>query len=204
VLVDHREVNSGIPAALRAAGVRVTAASLAAGDYVVSDRLVVERKTGADLAASIKDRRLFEQIERLREAYPAVVVLVEGEPIHIAQHSWQGALARVLTTGVAVLRTVDRDESAAWLLRLHQLEGKGPSEARGRPRTRRPTDDLRAMAEDVLGCLPGISTVGARRLLDHFGSLSAVFAADETQLQTVTGIGPVRAATLARLFHSPV
>jgi DNA excision repair protein ERCC-4 len=182
--------------------VSVSAASLPAGDYVVSDRLVVERKTGADLAASIKDRRLFEQIERLREAYAAVVLLVEGEPVHIARGSWEGALARVLVAGVAVLRTADRDESAAWLLRLHRLERKGPSEPRGRPRTRRPTDDLRQTGEDVLGCLPGVSTVGARRLLEHFGSLSAVFAADETQLQAVAGIGPIRARALARLFHA--
>src|SRR3712207_8568162 len=61
------------------------AEQLPVGDYVLSDRVVVERKTGADLAASIKDRRLFEQIERLGEAYPAVVLVVEGEPMHIAE-----------------------------------------------------------------------------------------------------------------------
>jgi DNA excision repair protein ERCC-4 len=202
ILFDHREAKSGIPGALAAAGLEVRPAQLPAGDYVLSDRLVVERKTGADLAASIKDRRLFEQIERLREAYAAVVLLVEGEPVHIAEHSWRGALGRVLAAGVAVLRTADREDSAAWLMQLHRLEAKGPSEARGRPRTRRPTGDLRRVAEDVLGCLPGVSTVGAQRLLDHFGSLAAVFAADEAQLRAVPGIGPVRAAALERLFRA--
>src|SRR5215218_9524837 len=168
VLIDHREFRSGIPDTLAAAGVDVAPAQLPAGDYVISDRLVVERKTGADLAASIKDRRLFEQVDRLRDAYPAVVVLVEGEPVHISSASWKGALGRVLATGVAVLQTDDPADSAAWLLRLHRLEGKGPTEARGRPRIRRPTDDLEATAEDVLGCLPGISTVTARRLIAHF------------------------------------
>lgn len=201
VLFDHGEVKSGIPAALEAAGLDVSAARLPAGDYLVSDRLVVERKTGADLAASIKDRRLFEQLDRLREAYASVVLLVEGQPVHIAEPSWKGALARVLTTGVSVLQTSSRQDSAAWLVRLHRLEGKGPSEPRGRPRTRRPTDDLRQTAEDVLGCLPGVSTVTARRLLAHFGSLAYVFAADEAELRAVAGIGPVRAARLAQLFH---
>jgi ERCC4-type nuclease len=42
--------------------------------------------------------------------------------------------------------------------------------------------------------------VGATRLLDHFGSLRAVFAAGEGELREVRGIGPVRAAALARLF----
>jgi len=202
VLFDHREAKSGIPAALATAGVAVEPAQLPVGDYILSDRLIVERKSGADLAASIKDRRLFEQVERLRDAYAAVVVLVEGEPVHISERSWKGALGRVLTSGVAVLHTTGADDSAAWLVRLYRLEGKGPSEARGRPRPRRPTEDLRQVAEDVLSCLPGISTVGARRLLDHFGSLAAVFAADERELRAVTGIGPVRAGELARLFRA--
>ena len=202
VLVDHRELRSGIPATLERAGVPVAAAQLPAGDYVLSDRLVVERKTGADLAASIKDRRLFEQVDRLGEAYAAVVLVVEGEPVHISETSWKSAVGRVLVGGVALLRTDDPHDTARWLARLYRLEGKGPTRARGAPRPRRPTDDLAAVAEDVLGCLPGVSTVGARRLLAHFGSLAAVFAADEPELRAVAGIGPVRAAALARLFRA--
>jgi DNA excision repair protein ERCC-4 len=200
VVFDHREVRSGIPDALAAAGIDLRPEQLPAGDYVISDRLVVERKTGADLAASIKDRRLFEQIERLKETFEAVVLVVEGEPLHISEASWQGALGRALASGASLLRTEDPDDTAAWLERLHRLEGRPPSEVRGRPMARRPTSNLADVAEDVLRCLPGVSSVGARRLLVHFGSLRAVFAADERQLREVRGIGPVRGAALARLF----
>ena len=200
MLYDHREERSGIPAALRDAGIAAIASRLPVGDYVLSDRVAVERKTGADLAASIKDRRLFEQAERLRDAYEAVVLIVEGEPIHIAPSSWQGALARVVLGGASVLRTGDATETASWLARLSRLEGRAPDEARGRPRVRRPTSDRARVAEDVLTCLPGISTVGARRLLERFGSLPDVFSADAEALRGVPGIGPVRAATLAWLF----
>lgn len=171
-----------------------------AGDYVLSDRLAIERKTGADLAASIKDRRIFEQIDRLTDAYPAVVLIVEGQPVHISERSWKGALGRVLITGVSVLLTDDPEDSATWIARLHRLEGKGPSAARGLPRARRPTEDLARNSEDVLTCLPGISTVGAQRLLAHFGSLAAVFSASEAELRQVAGIGAIRGAALARLF----
>ncbi len=200
VLYDHREERSGIPDALREAAVAAVAAQLPVGDYVLSDRLIVERKTGADLAASIKDRRLFEQVERLREAYAAVVVIVEGKPIHIGEGSWKGALGRILLSGVAVLQTRKPRETADWLVRLHRLEQSGPSEPRGVPRIRRPTEDRLRTAQDVLGCLPGISTVGAQRLLEHFGSLSATFAATSDELREVRGIGPVRAESLAALF----
>lgn len=200
MLYDHREERSGIPRALADHGIPVAPEQLAVGDYILSDRLIVERKAGGDLAASIKDRRVFEQVERLTDAYEAVVLVVEGEPLHISETSWKGALGRVLVSGVSVLRTADPYETAEWLIRLHRLEGKGPSEARGRPRPRRPTDDHAQVAEDVLSCLPGISTVGARRLLEHFGSLAAVFSADEEELRRVTGIGPVRGGALARIF----
>jgi hypothetical protein len=157
VLYDHRETNSGVPEALAALGIHVRAEQLPAGDYVLSDRLVVERKTGADLAASIKDRRLFEQVDRLTGAYAAVVLIVEGEPQHISEASWMGALARVLLAGVAIVRADDAEHTARWLLRLYRVEGKGPSASRGLPRARRPTDDLERVAEDVLSCVPGIS-----------------------------------------------
>lgn len=195
VLYDHGEVRSGVPEALEALGVAAEPGRLPVGDYVLSDRVVVERKSGTDLAASIKDRRLFEQVERLRDAYPVVVLVVEGDPAHIGEASWKGALGRVLTHGVAVLRTTDPRDTADWLARLHRQEADGPSGARGSGRVRRDPE-----AVDILSCLPGVSTVGARRLLDHFGSLRAVFAAEEADLRRVRGIGPVRAAALARLF----
>jgi DNA excision repair protein ERCC-4 len=203
MLVDHREARSGIPELLATSGIEVLLEQLPAGDYVVSDRLVAERETGADLAASIKDRRLFDQIERLKATYEAVVLIIEGEPVHISQASWHGALARALVSGASVLHTGRPSETAAWLVLLHRLEGKPPSEVRRRAAPRRPTSDRRQVAEDVLTCLPGVSTVGARRLLAHFGSLRAVFGAQHQQLLDVAGIGPIRAAALAELFAAP-
>jgi ERCC4 domain len=108
-----------------------------------------------DLAASIKDRRLFEQLARLADAYPSVVLIVEGDPVHMHQAAWQGAF----TLGASVLRTTDRRATAEWIARLHRLEGKPASRPRGAPRVRRPTDADLQNAEDVLRCPPGISTV---------------------------------------------
>lgn len=202
LLFDHGERRSGVPAELQRLGVDVQGARLPAGDHVVSDRLVVERKGPTDLAASIKDRRLFEQLTRLADAYPSVVLIVEGDPVQMHQAAWQGALGRALTLGASVLRTTDAYDTADWISRLYRLEGKPASRPRGVPRLRRPTEDDLQTAEDVLRCLPGISTVGAGRLLAHFGSLEKVFAARREELLEVRGIGPVRARILDRLFRT--
>jgi ERCC4-type nuclease len=204
LLFDHGERRSGVPTELDRLGVDTHCTRLPAGDYVVSDRLVVERKGATDLAASIKDRRLFEQLTRLADAYASVVLIVEGNPVHIHEAAWKGALGRALTLGASVLRTSDARETAEWLARLYRLEGKPASEPRGTPRVRRPTQDDVQTAEDILRCLPGISTVGAGRLLAHFGSLEGVFAARHEDLLQVRGIGPVRARALDQLFHVTV
>ena len=124
VLYDHRETASGVAAALADHDVPLAARDLPVGDYVVSDRVVVERKTGADLAASIKDRRVFEQIERMRAAYAVAVLVVEGDPKHISRASWMGALARVLVAGVAVVRTENADDTARWLARMYHVDAR--------------------------------------------------------------------------------
>src|SRR3954452_10666232 len=202
LLFDHGERRSGVPAELERLGLDLRGARLPAGDYVLSDRLVVERKGPTDLAASIKDRRLFEQLARLADAYPSVVLIVEGAPVHMHEAAWQGALGRALTLGASVLRTGGAQDTAEWIARLYRLEGKPASEPHGVPRVRRPTQDDLQTAEDVLRCLPGISTVGAGRLLAHFGSLERVFAARHEELLEVRGIGPVRAHMLERLFRT--
>src|SRR5215213_10545790 len=141
LLFDHGERRSGVPSELERLGVDVDGTRLPAGDYVVSDRLVIERKGPTDLAASIKDRRIFEQLARLADAYPSVVLIVEGEPVHMHEAAWQGALGRALTLGASVLQTRDPRETAEWVARLYRLEGKPASEPRGSARLRRPTDD---------------------------------------------------------------
>src|SRR3954451_17192202 len=204
LLFDHGERRSGVPAALERLGVDARGTRLPAGDYVGSDRLVVERKGPTDLAASIKDRRLFEQLARLADAYTAVVLIVEGDPVHMHEAAWRGALGRALTLGASLLRPTDTLDTAEWIARLYRLEGKLASRPHGAARVRRPTEDALQPAEDVLRCLPGISNVGAARLLAHFGSLERVFAARHEDLLEVRGIGPVRARTLDRLFRTTV
>ncbi len=56
------------------------------------------------------------------------MLIVEGDPIHIAEASWKGALARVvISPGVSVIQTVDANDTAAWITRFRRLEKKGPS-----------------------------------------------------------------------------
>src|SRR3990172_3370117 len=100
------------------------------GDYVCGE-IGIERKTLQDFFASLIRKRLFEQLRRLREAYPVALLILEG---------------------------------------------------------------------DLAEGLPSVGDVLARNLLEHFGSVRAVFAADEAALRQVPGIGGAKAAVIVAVL----
>ncbi|WP_205697880.1 ERCC4 domain-containing protein [Conexibacter sp. SYSU D00693] len=196
VLADHREVQSGIPELLEAAGIEVRLCDLPVGDYVISDELAVERKSGGDLTSSIKDGRLFDQAMRLQDAYPRAVLVIEGVPVWMPEPSWRGAVCRLVEDGVTVLQALDAQDAAAWVERLARRAhrtGTPGGRALGRRRAA-PTAEAQAVA--MLACVPGISARAAGRLLDHFGSVLEVAAASERELREVPGVGAIRARAL--------
>lgn len=201
VLVDHRERSSPIPAALRAAGLEVRLVDLPVGDYVLGPGLAIERKGPADLGASIRDGRIFDQATRLQSAFPQAVLLIEGEPQSIAEDAWRGAVCRLVEDGFTVLHSLDAEDSAAWVVRLAKRARRaGPTTRTEGPRRapRHPS----AQAEAMLSVAPGISTTMARSLLTSFGSLAAVAAAAPDGLRAHPGIGRVRASRLAEALHA--
>ena len=69
IFVDPRERD--MAKLLESLGLEVTVKNLEVGDYVVSDRVAIERKTAQDFVASIIDpqRNLFRQIADLARTY---------------------------------------------------------------------------------------------------------------------------------------
>jgi ERCC4-type nuclease len=199
VLVDHRERDSSIPDAMAAAGVDVRLVDLPVGDYVLGPGLAVERKGPADLGASIRDGRLFDQAERLQSVFPQAVLLLEGEP-RIAEDAWRGAVCRLIEDGFTVLHSLDADDSAAWLVRLARRARRAAPTIRTEGPRRAPRHPS-AQAEVMLSVVPGISAVMARSLLTSYGSLAAIADAAPGDLRRHPGIGPVRAARLAQALQ---
>jgi DNA excision repair protein ERCC-4 len=200
VLVDHRERGSGIPEALIDAGLDVEVTDLPVGDYVLGLEMAVERKGPLDLAASIRDGRIFEQAVRLQSTFTQAVLMVEGEPRGIAEDAWRGAVCRLVEDGFTVLHSLDAEDSAAWIIRLAKRARRaGPTSHITGPRRapRHPS----AQAEVMLSAVPGISSTMARSLLAAYGSLAAVAADTPEGLRRHPGIGRVRAARIAEAFR---
>jgi len=54
---------------------------LETGDYIYKDLVCVEYKTASDMVSSIIDKRIFNQVKRMRTEFPYHYVLVEGNMV---------------------------------------------------------------------------------------------------------------------------
>ncbi|MHC4751279.1 MAG: ERCC4 domain-containing protein [Planctomycetota bacterium] len=188
VVSDYRERE--VSEALKLFGAHVNKMSLAVGDFVCSDRLVVERKDHSDFVGSIIDGRIFEQAQRMREGFQKPVFIIEGNSNRdISVNALKAAVATLATNfDASVISTKNPKDTALtvfWLAKKEQQEaGREISIRVGK----KPKDERR-LAEQIVCGLPGVSTKICKRLLEKFGTVEGVFSASEDELIEVEGIG---------------
>ena len=201
IYVDPRE--RGMAKLLEARGMEVTLRNLDVGDYVVSDRVAIERKTASDFVASIIDpeRNLFRQIGDLSRSYDRPVLILEGRDLYTRQvnpSSIRGALAAVAVDyGVPIIPTEDQDETASVIALLairEQKEGHEPK-LHGHKTAR----TLKEQQEYLISAIPSVGPRVARNLLRHFGSIERIMTARQEELQEVEMVGPKIAERIREL-----
>jgi len=203
VQVDHSERNAPLFELIRECGTfNVQMVRLAAGDYLIDDDILVERKTVADFAASLVDGRLFPQAARLAHGRHRVLVLIEGSmatPIpDVHPHAIQGAIVSLAVMWrLPVLHTSGPEESLRVLRFLAHQAGR-PRQPVLRRYDRKPKR-LASRRIFVLQGLPGVGPALATRLLDPLGSVERVVTADIDSLLQVRGVGPKKAARIREL-----
>lgn len=202
VIVDPREREMG--KLLESQGLEVTLKNLAVGDYVVSDRIAIERKTADDFVASIIDpeRNLFRQISDLSRAYERPVLILEGRDLYTRQrmnpNSIRGALAAIaIDYAVPIIPTENKEETAAVIAMLAARERKEGHEPKlhGHKTAR----TLKEQQEYLVSAIPSVGPTVARNLLKHFGSIEKIMTASQEELQQAELVGPKIAERIREL-----
>jgi len=202
VAVDPRE--RSLARMLESMGVGVTLKVLEVGDYVVSDRVAIERKTANDFIDSLIDpgRNLFGQVRDLARTYDRPILILEGRDLYARQvhpNAIRGALASIAVDfGVSIIPTADEDETVsviAAIARREQQAGGGSPQAHGKKTHR----TLKEQQEYLVSSIPGVGNAVAKNLLRHFGSVERVFAATEEELKAVDLVGPKTAERIREL-----
>jgi Fanconi anemia group M protein len=210
VIVDSREASSAakIVAGLTEYGVDVKTDTLEKGDYIVSDQCAVERKTVNDFVYTLTRRYLFEQIFRLKEAYPKSLLLIEGYMPLIYKFSkiqpqavW-GAMFNLAKNGVPIVNTTNQKETIDFLYvaaRQEQLVEK-----------RSPTvhafknyDTLSEAQMYFVASLPNVGREKATAILQSYQTPLNAFINVDDWSKTVNGLGPVITNKVKEVLTTP-
>jgi ERCC4-type nuclease len=209
VVADDRERGSPVVGALESnPDVLLELKRLKLGDYLVDNRLLVERKTVADFAISLCDGRLFHQAKRLAtHLQHRVCFVLEGTTgdlsrIDVSRQALQGAMITLtLVFGLPVLRARDGEETARLMLYAsRQLTRRARGDSR---RVGYKPGSKRRIQLRMLQAIPHVGPKKARSLLDTFGTLDAILTASTDDVAAVPLIGDKTAERIKWALSEP-
>ncbi|KAM4777421.1 Fanconi anemia group M protein isoform 1-T1 [Cyanocitta cristata] len=181
VLADSREICSGpeVISCLRAEhGLRVQVCPLGSGDYIVSNRLAVDRLLQSELQSPGNRNKLSQRLQRLQGSFERICVIVETDRVRPGETSrffqrtqyYDGVLSAMVQAGIRILFSSCQKETAALLKDLALVEHRKdaaiqvPTEPEGHRR-------------DILNfylSIPNLSYGAALNLCHSFDSVAAV------------------------------
>ncbi|HIK03025.1 TPA: DEAD/DEAH box helicase family protein [archaeon] len=206
VFADVRESGSGILRELDGLGIEVRMKQLDIADFQLSDRVGVERKTCEDFLQSLIDGRLLAQAKNLVENFRKPLFIVEGESLYglrnIHPNAIKGALVAIkIDFGIPIIYTKDAKETSEFLATIakrEQLDKKREIVLREGKRVM----SLPEMQQFVVESLPMVGPGLAKKLLEYFGCVEAVFKASEAELQKVENVGEIKAKEMRKIIAS--
>jgi len=208
IIADKREKRTKTCAWLHSFDARIIEKQLDVADYIVSDRVGIERKTVQDFLQSVLDQRLFRQLEDLSASFAKPLLILEGDQkmLFLARNIHPNTIHGVLSSitldyGIPIIWTHSPKVTAAqiyWMACREQ--GK---EKRGlQTRVCKKTKNMVQQQQFLVAGLPNINSVLSKRLLKEFKTVKRVFSLDEEEIKKVAGIGEKKAKNISRLLNS--
>ncbi|MDP3728117.1 MAG: DEAD/DEAH box helicase [bacterium] len=205
IYADAREKGSGVIKYLVDQGVDIRMQNLDVGDFIVSEKVGVERKEIKDFVDSILDKRLLHQVKALKETFEKPLLIIEGtddlysvRKVH--PNAIRGMLAWIaIDMKVPIIYTKDFRDTAELLIilaRREQEERDGDFSIRGE---KKPLS-TKELQEFIIAGLPGVGTHLAQNLLKEFGSVHNIINASEEELKDVENIGKKKATEIRRII----
>jgi Fanconi anemia group M protein len=210
IIVDSREASSAekVVKGLRERGVNVKIEPLEKGDYILSDVCAVERKRVQDFVYTLTHRYLFEQLFKLKEAYPKALILLEGYmPIiykfsRIKPEAVWGALFNLAKNGIAIVNTTSHKETVDFLYiaaRQEQIVEK-------RVPTVHPVKKCETLEDAQIffvASLPNIGREKAIAILKSYQTPLNAFLNVDDWPKTVYGLGPKISSRVKEVLNTP-
>jgi len=200
--VDEKESRCSVADILKELGAVVRIKTLPVGDFIISERAVVERKTRSDFESSIIDGRLFKQAENMIDNFEKCIMIVEGEEFEerVNRNALLGAIsALILDYGIQVFFTRDVEGTAEMIFSLakrEQLEKEVVVRLKGNKKAYTLAEQQRMIVESI----PGVGPKLAVALLNKFKTIENIAKASEQELREVEKIGKKKAKYIRKVL----
>mgnify|MGYP001308212324 CR=1 FL=1 len=200
IYLDSREI-AELKEEIERHGVTVNVKQLEFGDALISNKVIIERKTANDFESSIIDGRLFEQASRISENYEIAILILEGpmRANRIRQNAFMGAYLSLITDfGLHVINSKDMHETAHYIYLLakrEQLQEKRPIRLLSKRKAVTPAE----MKLRVIESFPRIGPATSKKLIEHYSTLDKLFNSDIKELERT--IGKAKANEMHALIH---
>lgn len=208
IYVDTREQASSVVLRLKETDAVINVKQLEVGDYVLSDDVVVERKTVEDFLGSVIDGRLFNQLTSMSTNYSAPLIILEGNQRELFtlrnmhENAIRGILASIaLNYRIPILYTADSDETAQLVYQIAKREQLG-KENEIRLRVGRKGLTIKEQQQFVLEGFPLVGPSLAKALLKRFGNIRTIVNATVKELQEVEKMGPIKAKKIHEVLNA--
>ncbi|MHC1610166.1 MAG: DEAD/DEAH box helicase [Candidatus Methanospirareceae archaeon] len=196
IFVDPRETKSGVTRFLEKAGVDLKLRNLGTGDYIVSDRVCIERKSAMDFMDSLinKQRNLLEQVLRMKREYEKPVLLIEGDSLYGQRNVHPNVVRAVMATiavdfSVPIIQTRDEADTASLIYVIARREQMPKNRIEINPHGKKPSASLREEQEYLVSALSNVGIVTARNLLRRFKTIERILTARKEELMEVEHVG---------------
>ncbi|MEM1671321.1 MAG: DEAD/DEAH box helicase [Archaeoglobaceae archaeon] len=205
IIVDSRELRSEVVRLLKEAGVDLEVKNLEIADYILSDRVAIERKTVDDFVDSLISDRLFSQLIKLK-SYERPIIIIEGENIYrraVHPNAIRGALATiVIDFGIPLIFTKDEKETTDFILAIarREQEDKKREVVEHYGKTKR---TFKEEQEYIVSAISNVGTVIAKNLLEHFQTIEKIATASEEELMEVPKVGKKTAKRIRLVMSIP-
>lgn len=203
VVADNRETQGAVVRNLALLGSDIVLKNLPVADYIVSDRMGIERKEAVDFSDSLKDGRLFDELHTLRSNFRIPVLFLEGDPVTatgISKNAILGAISAIISNmQITVLKTDSAEETADFIYALAKKEQENRT-----PKARifkKKTSSLHEVQEQIVAGVPGVNLYRAQELLSHFSTIKELFNAPQERLEEVEGVGPKTAEKIKKIVE---
>jgi Fanconi anemia group M protein len=202
VICDNRETASAVVRALSLMGVNLELKQLVIADYILSERVGIERKSAQDFNDSVKDGRLFNELFELKNNFARPILILEGDPFlnsNIDENALFGAITSIiLNLGITIYKTNSPFDSAMFIYQLAKKEQSG-SKLDLKLRFDKKPIEISSLLEFIVAGIPGINALRAKNLLSELKSLQEIFNAEIGDLMKVENVGKKIAQEIYKL-----